>query len=110
MTEPDQIPIILGTTMANNQWDLHLPVRIVVQAIISKLVNSPELPFREQDDNGRRVPYRLMWREGDRILNETETLEGAGVRPNHMLIMTRQARAGLAGGGLAGAGLARDTA
>lgn len=94
MTPQEQIPIILGTTMATDQWDLHLPVRIVVQAIIEKLVASPELPFREQDDNGRRVPYRLMWREGDRILNESETLEGAGVQPHHTLVMTRQARAG----------------
>jgi len=96
MTEQEEIPIILGTTMATVSWDLRLPARAMVQAVINKLVSTPELPFREQDDNGRRVPYRLMWKEGDRLLNETETLEGAGVREGHTLVMTRQARAGRA--------------
>ena len=94
MTAQNPISIILATTMGTEQWDLELPTTVLVQSIISKLIATAGLPFREQDDNGRRVPYRLMWKEGDRILNETETLAGAGVQPRETLIMTRQARAG----------------
>jgi hypothetical protein len=95
---PDQqdanIPVILGSTMGTDQWDLQLPPNVPVQAIIQKLIASPELPFREQDDGGRRVPYRLMYQEGDRMLREAETLSMAGVQPSEHLIMTHQARAG----------------
>ncbi|MFE6745298.1 EsaB/YukD family protein [Kitasatospora purpeofusca] len=94
MTEQNPIPVVLATTMVTEQWDLELPVTVLVQSIIVKLIATPGMPFREQDDDGRRVPYRLMWREGDRVLNETETLASAGVRPNDTLVMTRQARAG----------------
>jgi hypothetical protein len=97
MPESPTIPVIMATTMATQQWTLNLPTRVVVQAIIAKIISTPEMNFREQDDNGRRVPYRLMWTEGDRLLQETETLEQAGVQPNHTLIMTHQARAGADG-------------
>lgn len=88
------VPVILATTMATQQWELSLPTQVVVAALIAKLVSSPEMNFRPQDDNGRRVPYRLMWTEGERFLGETETLEQAGVEPNNTLVMTHEARAG----------------
>ncbi len=92
--ESRTIPIILATTMGTQQWDLNLPTGVVVQAIIAKIVSTPGLPFREQDDTGRRKPYRLMWRQGDRYLREAETLGMAGVAPQDTLVMTQQARAG----------------
>lgn len=94
--EPVMIPVVLGSTMGTDQWDIQLPDNVPVQAIIQRLLKSTELPFREQDDNGRRVPYRLMWQEGNRILREAETLADAGVEPSAHLIMTHQARAGRA--------------
>jgi hypothetical protein len=93
-TPPATTPVILGSTMGTDQWDLSLPTGVVVAAVIAKLLSSPDLPFREQDDNGRRVPYRLMWREGERLLRETETLGDAGVSAGDHIIMTHQARAG----------------
>lgn len=91
---PNTIRVILTTTMATQSWFLDLPTRVAVQAIIAKIIHLPDMDFREQDDNGRRVPYRIMWNEGNRMLQETETLERAGVQPDHTLVMTHQARAG----------------
>ncbi|WP_432979442.1 hypothetical protein [Dactylosporangium sp. CA-233914] len=96
MTTDDQgsIPIRLATTMGTEQWNIRLPVNVVVQRLIARLVAAPELPFREQDDSGQRVPYRLMWKEGNRYLAEAETLARTGVSPNDTLVVTHQARAG----------------
>ncbi|WP_412543201.1 EsaB/YukD family protein [Longispora sp. K20-0274] len=92
--EATNIPVILATTLGTEQWNIALPTNVVVQKIITRLVQEPSLPFRQQDDLGNRVPYRLMWREGGRHLGETETLGQAGVVEGNTLVMTHQARAG----------------
>ena len=96
MTNPENpnIPVIIASTMGTDQWNVDLPTNVVVQSIIVKLLGAPELGFRPQDDLGHRVPYRLMWREENRHLRESETLAQAGVQPGHTLVMTHQARAG----------------
>ena len=95
--EDNNISIILASTMGTDAWNVDLPKNVVVQSIIVKLITSAELPFRQQDDLGNKVPYRLMWREKGRHLRETETLEQAGVQPGNTLVMTHQARAGESG-------------
>ena len=90
----ERISIVLASTMGTQMWDLDLPVDIPVAALIQRLTRVSELPFEEQNDAGKRNPYRILWREGDRYLSEDETLRLAGVKPNHTLIMAREARAG----------------
>jgi hypothetical protein len=90
----ERVAIVLATTMNTDRWDLMLPLDIAVQSLVLKLIDAPQLPFRAQDDSGVRIPYRLMWQEGNRYLNESETLRAAGVETGHTLIMTHEARAG----------------
>jgi hypothetical protein len=93
----ERLPIVLATTLGTEQWNIPMPVDIPVQAIILKLLQTPGLPFRAQDDGGDAIPYRLMWKEGNRYLGESETLRVAQVQENHTLIMTHEARAGSSG-------------
>jgi hypothetical protein len=93
----ERLPIVLATTMGTEQWTIPMPVDIPVQAIILKLLQTPGLPFRAQDDGGEAIPYRLMWKEGNRYLGESETLRVAQVEQDHTLIMTHEARAGSSG-------------
>ena len=92
----ERIPVIIATTMATQQWDIELPIDIPVQSLIARLVAAPELPFTEQDRQGATIPYRLMWKEPNRYLSESETLREAGVEPGNTLIVTQEARAGQA--------------
>lgn len=84
----ESIPVILGSTMSTDRWDLTLPVVVPIAAIIRKLIESPELPFSEKNDSDQEIRYRLMWQEGDQLLEGTETLGGAGVQPGNTLILT----------------------
>jgi hypothetical protein len=89
----ERIQVIIATTMGTNQWDTELPVDIPVQALITRLIAVPTLPFAERNAAGA-IPYRLMWREGDRYLIESETLREAGVQAGNTLVMAQEARAG----------------
>jgi hypothetical protein len=93
---PDQVDIILETTLGAQAWDMTVPVDVPVQALIARFLREPELGFRAQDDSGNRIPYRLMWKEGNRFLRESETLRQVDIKPGHTLIMTHEARAGTA--------------
>lgn len=86
------IPVILATTMGTSLWDVELPVDIVLSTIIRKLIDSPLLPFEVNDALGRLIQWRLMWREGDRILSGAETLRTAGCGAGDTLIMSGLAR------------------
>jgi hypothetical protein len=90
----ERISVIIATTMATSQWDIELPIDIPVQALISRLIREPGLPFSEQGPGGAAIPYRLMWKERNRYLGEAETLREAGVEAGHTLVMTHEARAG----------------
>jgi hypothetical protein len=90
----ETIPIVLATTLGTDSWDLNLPLDVPVTSIIQKLIVTADLPFREQDDSGFRIPYRLMWKERGRYLIEGETLRRAEVGPGHTLVMAHEARAG----------------
>jgi transcriptional regulator with XRE-family HTH domain len=90
MTSDDHgsIPLILGSTMGTDQWDITLPDVTPLTLIMRKLIEAPGLPFPEKDDRDQIVRYHLMWQEGDRFLREAETLREAGVQPGNHLIIT----------------------
>ncbi len=90
----EAIAVILGTTMGTQEWELQVPVDVPAQALIGKFLRTPDLGFKEQDDNGNTIPYRLMWNEGKRALRESESLRQAGVQPGNKLVMAHEARAG----------------
>lgn len=98
----ERINVIIAPTMGTDQFEIPLPIDVAVQALIEKLIESPELPFRAQEDSGRPIPWRMMWREGNRYLTESETLRRAGVEENNTLIMTQEARAGESGSSTTG--------
>jgi hypothetical protein len=104
MAEMVSIPIILTTTMGTDSWDLNVPIDVPVQALISKFLRTPQFAFRSQDDQGRAIPYRLLWKEGNRYLGESETLRQANVEAGHTLTMTYEPRAGQACLGVYGRG------
>jgi hypothetical protein len=95
MPELESIPIVLKTAMGTQEWELSVPLDIAVMRLIIKFIREPDLGFRERDDNGNLIPYRLMYQEGDRYLAESETLRKAGVQANHTLVLMHEARAGL---------------
>ncbi len=90
----ESIDTVLTSTMGTMEWDLTLPIDVPVQSIIAKFLRMPELGFRERDDAGNAISYRLMWREGERYLADSETLRMAGLEGGHRLILTYAARAG----------------
>ncbi|MFP3986316.1 EsaB/YukD family protein [Streptomyces sp. E11-3] len=90
---PESIPVILRASFGTSSWDISLPLDINVAAIIKKLIDA-NLGFDDQDSSGRRIPYRLRWKEGNRYLLEGETLRAAQVAEGHTLIMSAEARAG----------------
>jgi hypothetical protein len=94
-TQHETISVTLESTMMNEAWELELPVDVPALSIIAKFIREPKLPFRERDDEGNLIPYRLMWREGERYLGETETLQSAQIEAGHTIVMTHEARAGL---------------
>jgi hypothetical protein len=66
----ERIDVVLGSNMGTLQWDADLPIDIPVQSLIAKLISTPELPFRIQDDDDAFPSYRLLWREKERYLRE----------------------------------------
>jgi hypothetical protein len=91
---PNTIHLILTSTFGADEWELDLPTNRAVQRVVAVLLRKPEFGFREHDDDGNLVPYRILWKEGNRYLGETETLAGAGVHEGHTLVMSHEARAG----------------
>jgi hypothetical protein len=90
----ERIPLIIVTTMGTGSWEADLPIDVPVARLIRVLISTQGLPFQEQTNAGVSIPYRLMWREGDRYLAEGETLREAAVQPNNTLVMAQEARAG----------------
>jgi hypothetical protein len=88
------IKLILANQMLNQEWDIEPPVDVSVAALIRKFVSTPTLGIPETDDAGNRIPWRLMWDQGNRYLSEHETLAAAGVAEGHMLMMAYEPRAG----------------
>ena len=88
MTEPqtpkNMVGIILRTGFGQDEWDLTLPLNVVVQALISRMTKEASLGLSALDSDGNRIPYRLMWQEGERYLAESETLGEAGVKDTHV--------------------------
>jgi hypothetical protein len=95
MPELESIPVVLKTAMGTQEWELNVPLDVPVMRLIIKFVREPDLGFRERDDNGNLIPYRLMHQEANRYLAESETLRKAGVQANHTLVLMHEARAGL---------------
>lgn len=95
-SESEMIDVVLATTLGTQEWEMSLPQDVAVQALIAKFVRTPDLGFRERDDAGNLIPYRLMWRQGNRFLAEAETLHLAGVQKGDTLVMAHEARAGRA--------------
>jgi CHAT domain-containing protein/TIR domain-containing protein len=85
---PNTIHLILTSTFGADEWDVDLPANIAVQRIVAVLLQKPEFGLRKHDGDGNLVPYRIVWKEGNRYLGETETLAGAGVQEHHTLVMT----------------------
>lgn len=92
--ERKTIHLTLTTTMSADEWEITPPVGVAVQVLITKFVREPEFGLKEFEDDGTPIPYRLLWREGNRYMRETETLASAGVQENHTLMMSFEARAG----------------
>jgi len=90
------LSVVLGSSLNAEEYEVDgVPVDVSVQALIAKFVRSADLPFKERDNAGNLIPYRLLWKNGGRALNESETLAGAGVNENDTLILAHEARAGL---------------
>ena len=88
------IKLILANQMLNQEWDIEPPVDVSVAALIRKFVSTPSLGIPETDEAGNRIPWRLMWDQGNRYLAEHETLAAAGVQEGNMLMMAYEPRAG----------------
>jgi hypothetical protein len=92
------IRVVLGSSLAAEEYEVEgVPVDVPVQTLIAKFVRSDDLPFEERDNAGNLIPYRLLWKQGQRVLNESETLAAAGVNQNDTLILAYEARAGIGG-------------
>ena len=90
MNEPqlEIISVTLRTTMGTEEWEVKVPLDVPVAALIQKFIRTPQLGFRERDDEGNRIPYRLMHQEGNKFLGDTETLREADAQEGHTLVMT----------------------
>ncbi len=86
--------INLTSTMGADTWEVDAPADVEVHRLISKFIRIPEFGFKATDDAGNPIPYRIMWTEANRFLNESETLDQAQVQDGHTLAMTHEARAG----------------
>jgi len=93
--DPTMIDVILTDTTGTSEWDVTIPIDKGAAALIARFLKSEDLPFRRTDSEGNPIPYRLRWVEGGRILLDSETLMGAGVRRGHTLALQHEARAGL---------------
>lgn len=89
------IRLILANQMMNQEWDIELPVDVSVAGLIRKFLSEPSLGIPETDDGGNRIPWRLMWDQGNRYLSEHETLATASVQEGNMLMMAYEPRAGV---------------
>jgi hypothetical protein len=92
--ERRNIKLILSNQMSNQEWDIEPPVDVSVAALIRKFVSTPSLGIPEMDDEGNRIPWRIMWDQGHRYLSEHETLGAAGLSEGDTLVMSYEPRAG----------------
>lgn len=91
----EEVNVILRQMMGGGEYDLAAPADATINAILVGLLESPDCPFRQVDDAGRRIQYTLVWQEGDnRALRGSETFAEAGVRDGHHLVLRHEARAG----------------
>jgi uncharacterized ubiquitin-like protein YukD len=93
-----EVNVILRQMMGAGEYDLAAPADATVNAILVGVLESPDCPFRQVDDAGRRIQYTLVWEEGgNRALRGSETLGGAGVADGDHLVLRHEARAGMGG-------------
>jgi hypothetical protein len=97
-TSLETIPVNLTSTLGTAEWEVDLPLDVAVQSLIAKFVRDPQFDFRERDEAGNLIPYRLLWQDRNRYLSESETLRIAGVERNNTLVMAHEPRAGLGNG------------
>jgi hypothetical protein len=91
----EMISVILASTMRTDEWEVELPIDIPAQGLIAKILTLSEFALPERDEQGRLIPYRLLWQEGNRHLKESETLREAKVQAGQTIVLTREARAGV---------------
>ena len=89
------LKLVLTNQMSNQEWDIEPPVDVSVATLIHKFISTPSLGIAETDEAGNRIPWRLMWDQGNRYLSENETLATAGVQEGHTLVMAYEPRAGV---------------
>lgn len=92
MADLELITVNLSSTVGTDTWTVKVPLDVQVRSIIAKLLQTPDLGFRERDDSGYLIPYRLLWQEGSRYLNDAETLRHVGVEEGHQIILTHEIR------------------
>ena len=86
------IPVIVTNMFHTNYWDTDLPTHRPVNQILEKLIDGLKMP--RTDERGAPIDYRLVWQEGGRNLDPTQTLIYAGVQAGHTLTIAQEARAG----------------
>jgi hypothetical protein len=103
MPDRDLITIILTTSMGTDEWEMEVPHDVRAQALINKVIRTEHFGFKANDDAGNPIPYRLLWKEGERYLAEGESLRAANVESGHTIVMAHEARAGTGTGAPTGA-------
>ena len=61
------IHLILTSTFGADEWEVNLPTDRAVQVIIARLLKEAQFGFRGNDDGGNPIPYRILWKEGNRF-------------------------------------------
>lgn len=92
---PNTLTLVLSSSVGADSWDVTVPSNVEAHRLMGQFVRSSELGFKATDDAGNRIPYRLMWEQGQRYLGDAETLRQAGVANGDTLVMAHEARAGV---------------
>jgi hypothetical protein len=88
----------LKNTTGTEAWTITVPLDVEVAKILQRIIRDQQFGFPSSNNQGNPIAYRLLYQEGNRHLNEAETLASVGFQAGHTLVVTAETRAGSQGG------------
>ncbi len=83
----NDISIRLTTAFGQDTWDLELPITVTTYQLVQKLIGLADIGLPKTGADGSAIDYQLLWKEGERVLGTTETLDSAGVKDGDSLVV-----------------------
>lgn len=90
-----KVKVIIRIMPSADEIDATLPTKATAKQIVTKMMSDPNIKMNKKDHNGMPINYDLISKKSGKNLSEkNDSLEGAGVKENDVLLLAPSIIAG----------------